>query len=244
MCIRDRFDTQIHPVALYGAELWGLDKAAIHIEKVHLYALKKFLGVHSKTPNDLVYGETGRHPIYIESHVRCIRYWLNILRMDENRLPFKAYKMLYNLDSCGKYTWVTNVREILFRNGFGIVWVNQGVEDLKGFLKELRQRFIDSRWQNWDDHMLQSDRFSWYRTFKSSTNIENYLLLDIDRHLKRNLTIFRLGVTDIAVHRNRYKELPDNHLMCPLCKDAKEDETHVLLCCPAFNLSLSLSLFV
>lgn len=60
------FDTQIQPIAFYGAELWGLDKAATHIEKVHLYALKRFLGVHYKTPNDLVYGEKGRHPMYIE----------------------------------------------------------------------------------------------------------------------------------------------------------------------------------
>ena len=39
------FDAQVQPITQYGSELWGLDKAAIHIEKVHLYALKRFLGV-------------------------------------------------------------------------------------------------------------------------------------------------------------------------------------------------------
>ena len=48
------FDAQVQPIAQYGSELWGLDKVAIHIEKVHLYALKIFLGVDMKTPNDLV----------------------------------------------------------------------------------------------------------------------------------------------------------------------------------------------
>ena len=57
------FDAQVQPVAQYGAELWGLDKAAVHTEKVHLFALKKFLGFHMRTPNDLVYGETGKYPI-------------------------------------------------------------------------------------------------------------------------------------------------------------------------------------
>ena len=33
------FDAQVQPIAQYGSELWGLDKAAIYIEKVHLYAL-------------------------------------------------------------------------------------------------------------------------------------------------------------------------------------------------------------
>ena len=34
---------QVQPVVQYGSELWGLDKAAVHIEKVHLFALKNFL---------------------------------------------------------------------------------------------------------------------------------------------------------------------------------------------------------
>jgi hypothetical protein len=59
------FDSQVQSVAQYGSELWGLNKAAIHCESVHVFALKKFLGVDVRTPNDLVYGETDRFPIYI-----------------------------------------------------------------------------------------------------------------------------------------------------------------------------------
>ena len=35
------FDAQVQPIAQYGSELWGLDKAAMHTEKVHLYMLKR-----------------------------------------------------------------------------------------------------------------------------------------------------------------------------------------------------------
>eukprot|EP00745_Piridium_sociabile_P027161 TRINITY_DN43758_c0_g1_i14.p1 TRINITY_DN43758_c0_g1~~TRINITY_DN43758_c0_g1_i14.p1 ORF type:complete len:153 (+),score=18.06 TRINITY_DN43758_c0_g1_i14:45-461(+) len=49
------FDAQIQPIAQYGAELWGLDKAAHHCEKVHLFALKRFLAVEMRTPNQFVY---------------------------------------------------------------------------------------------------------------------------------------------------------------------------------------------
>ena len=48
------FDSQVQPIAQYGAELWGLDIAAVHSKKVHLFALKKFLGVEMRTPNDLI----------------------------------------------------------------------------------------------------------------------------------------------------------------------------------------------
>ena len=35
------FDSQVQPIAQYGTKLWGLDIAAVHCEKVHLFALKK-----------------------------------------------------------------------------------------------------------------------------------------------------------------------------------------------------------
>ena len=229
------FDAQVQPIAQYGAELWGLDKAAMHIEKVHLFALKKFLGVHMRTPNDLVYGETGRYPIYLNSCIRCTNYWLKIVRMEENRLPYKAYKMLSVLDARGKKTWVSGIRETLYKYGFGYVWLNQGVENINGFLKNFRQRLIDCRWQNWDDHIQSSDRFSLYRTFKSSSNSEMYLLLNMNRHIKCSMTRFRFGISDIAVHHNRYKNVTDDALKCPLCKHANEDDVHFLLCCPAFS---------
>ena len=69
-------------------------------------------------------------------------------------------------------------------------------------------------------------------TFKSSSNSEIYLLLDINIHI---MTRFRFGISDIAVHNNRYRDVPNDALNCPLCKNAKEDETHLLLCCPAFS---------
>ena len=95
------FDAQVQQIAQYGSELWGLDKAAIPIGKVHLYALKRFLGVDMKTPSDLVYGKTNRFPITLNSAVGCIRYWLKLTCMGEDRLPREAYMMLYSLDARG-----------------------------------------------------------------------------------------------------------------------------------------------
>ena len=154
--------------------------------------------------------------------------------MEENRLLYRAYKMLSVLDVRGKKTWVSGIREELYNYGFGYVWLNQGVENINGFLRNFRQRLIDCRWQNWDDHIQNSDRFSLYRTFKSSSNSEMYLLLNINRHIKCSMTRFRFGISDIAVHHNRYKNVPDDALTCALYKHANEDDVHFLLCCPAF----------
>ena len=65
------------------------------IERVHLFAIKRFLNVSTRTPSALVYGETGRYPLYVNTYTRCIKYWLNLVRMPDNRIPSKSYKMLY-----------------------------------------------------------------------------------------------------------------------------------------------------
>ena len=57
------FDAQMQPIVLYGAEIWGVHNSSYVIEKLHLLAMKKMLGVGMRTPNDLINGELGRFPI-------------------------------------------------------------------------------------------------------------------------------------------------------------------------------------
>ena len=67
------FDEQIAPTLLYAAEIWGY-KMYEQIERVHLFAFKRFLHVRNKTPNDVVYGELGRYPLFIPATVRFVKY--------------------------------------------------------------------------------------------------------------------------------------------------------------------------
>ena len=229
------FDSQIQPIVQYGAEIWGLDEAAVHCERLHLFALKKFLGVSMQTPNDLVYGETNRYPIHVLSAIRCIRYWLKLTRMDAQRLPFKSYRMLHVLDTRGKVNWVTSVRLKLTACGFDFVWMNQGVENVNLFLRTFRDRLIELRWQTWNIHVQDSTRFEFYRMFSHTHGIPPYMSIQMDRHLKRIMTKFRFGVSDIYVHSNRYKHVTRLANICPLCSEMQEDEVHFMLCCPVLQ---------
>ena len=88
------FDCQIQPMLTYDAEVWGIMADHCTIERVHLFAIKRLLNVSTRTPSALVYGETGRYPLYVITYVKCIKYWLNLVRMPEKRLPLKAFKCL------------------------------------------------------------------------------------------------------------------------------------------------------
>ena len=57
-------DWTISPILLYASEVWGFENKE-SIEKVHLQFCKNILKVRSATPNYMVYGELGRHPMEV-----------------------------------------------------------------------------------------------------------------------------------------------------------------------------------
>ena len=67
------FDAQIKPMLLYASVIWGTSKHRI-IESAHLFACKRLLSLSDKSPNHMVYGETGRYPLYIDRKIASLRY--------------------------------------------------------------------------------------------------------------------------------------------------------------------------
>ena len=226
------FDARVQSILLYSSEIWGLQRLEL-LERVHLLACKKFLGVPLKTPNKMVYSELKRYPLYINSCVRAIKYWFRILAMDLNRLPKQAYIMLARLDENGKICWVTSIRSILSSTGFYYVWLNQGVGSINRFLSAFKQRMVDVFIQEWSTSIREKERYSMYRSFVREFGNVHYLL-DIDVYCFRiAFTQIRMGVLPINVNLQRYSDQPGAK-MCPFCINKLEDEMHVLKKCPLY----------
>ena len=150
------FDAQIQPILNYGAEVWGLEADLKVVERIHLFALKRFLNVSSRTPNVMVYGETGRYPLFVNVFVKSVKYWLRVLKMPDHCFPHKSYKMLLYLHEQNRKTWASLVCFLLYKYGFNHVWENQGVGDEKTFLKEFKNRLITEYKQEWSDSIATS----------------------------------------------------------------------------------------
>ena len=82
----------------------------------------------------MVYGETGRYPLYIDSAISSLRYWFKPSKMPMTRFPKQALIMLKNsLDTntthknrgiCSSYIWAPMPAYI---NGFVAKVVQTGV---------------------------------------------------------------------------------------------------------------------
>ena len=224
------FDAQVQPVLLYGSEIWGLYSCKT-IESVHLYFLKWYLNVAARTPNVMVYGETGRYPLEINARLRAVKYWLKIMRMDVSRFPYKAYQMMYSM-SDSQMNWVSYLKKTLLEHGFENAWTSQRVENDVSFLRSLKSKMIDRFNADWVNNVQGSSRYAFYKLFKPVREVDFYFTA-LDKKIFRDTWVrFRLGISDLYVHKFRYCS-QSHPSVCPLCMEAEEDEMHFLFHCPA-----------
>ena len=78
--------------------------------------------------------------------------------------------------------------------------------------------------------------FNFFSSFKSYFSPEQYLTdVSFERKLRNNLARFRLGVSQINLHRYKFYKNNDTLLKCPFCKNCIEDEPHIIFDCPAYD---------
>lgn len=229
------FDTQVAPILLYASEIWGLIKND-HMEKVHVFAMKRFLNIPLHASNQMMYGETGRHPLYIYAYMRSVKYWLKLLKLPETRLCKQTYLMLKQQMEAGKKNWLSNVKHVLTVNGFGIVWLCGEVADEKSFLSVFKDRLISCFGQNWHSGLETNDLYSWYFSFKSVLEPEMYLQSISNRWHRTHLLRFRTRTLGLLAHK-RWFDTDTNDAACPACSDenSHEDESHFIFHCTAYE---------
>jgi hypothetical protein len=126
------FDSLIKPIALYGAPIWtptlpiinsfhkSLSSPSInsqslknlltkisnsHPEKIHLHFLKWALGVHRKSSNVGVWGESGRYPLIYE----CIKLTLNYFKRLNTREDGSLVSLALQDQKALNLNWYKNI---------------------------------------------------------------------------------------------------------------------------------------
>jgi len=232
------FSSKISPILSYGSEVWGLRKAD-PIDTFHLAFLKSILGVKASTPNCFVYGELGVFPLIIDRKMRVIKYWLKIIRELENDKSYvqKVYKELINIHILfpNQVTWVSQVKNMLERYGFGYVWRNQMVENEAYFLRIFKQRIVDVYLQEWSAQVELTSDNRLFKNIKNKFEYESYLDLN-NRSFCVAIAKIRLSSHIFYIERGRWgpDRLGIEDRKCNVC-NVLEDEYHCLIACPKFN---------
>ena len=229
------FDAQVKPMLIYAAEVWGTasNESLKTVEKVHMLACKRILGVTPRTPNVLVQGELNRYPLEIDTKVRALKYWYKTIKLEGNRLPRQAFERELKEPNKPK-NWAESIKQLLFTNGYGYIWENRGTEFMKAFFRSFKQRLVDQFWQGWQEKIQTKPRYDVYRTIKDNHSREHYIESITITKFRKVYARFRLGITDIRNNERFLK--PYSSIYCLHCQpNVKEDEYHFLLVCPLYT---------
>ena len=133
--------------------------------------------------------------------------------------------------------WTRKIQELLFRVGFGYIWENQMVPDVKKFLNMLKQRLQDIHIQECYSSIENNSRCMLYKHLKPVYSMENYLKCNYHRDFRQYLTKLRLSSHKFLVERGRWVKPKINYheRLCTLCDENDiEHEYHILMKCKYF----------
>jgi hypothetical protein len=147
--------------------------------------------------------------------------------------------MLLTHCHAGRSNWASNVKDILYRFGFGFVWEDQSVENVESFLTEFKCRMMDCTVQNWKDKMVNMPKLRTLCLYKKDFVLEPYLHLEVPHKIRSALAKFRIGNHDLYIEKGRHLNVPSHERFCKLCISMNifeiEDEYHVLLKCSFYK---------
>ena len=232
------FDKMVVPIIMYGAEVWGTEYRHC-IERVQLKFCKYVLGVGSQAPDVTVLGECGRYPMFVLYYTKVIKYWCRLLCMSDETISKQCYIMLKKLDESKRYNWVTDVKGILSKYGFAFVWHAQEIGDNDAFVEIFTQRIKDCAYQEWHSNVEASPKLTYYAEFKTLLNVERYLLVIPQVHLRKCMARFRCSTHSLAIETGRHMKIDRKDRLCTYCclhdMYAVEDEFHFLIKCPLYS---------
>ena len=103
------YETCVVPIADYGSNVWGF-KNSKNAATVHKRAIIYFLGVHTFTPIEGMYGDMGWATPQMRHHANMMRFWNRLVNMDDDRLTKKVFMWDWMLN---KANWSSEMLTVL-----------------------------------------------------------------------------------------------------------------------------------
>ena len=161
------------------------------LEKLNINKYKYLLGVNKRTSNIAVCGELGRFPVYIDTVMAMIKYWLRLYKESlNNKLLKDALRDNINMMNSGKDCWLTCVYCIL--KEFNLVHLFHRPLEFTSKHLAILKRSLQGKFVNkLTLELNRSEILRTYRQFKSGLMYEKYLSCVSNDADRRHLSRFR-----------------------------------------------------
>jgi hypothetical protein len=200
------------------------------------------LGVHKKSSNFAVRGELGSLPISLKFLKLTLKYWIRLIKLDDQSLLHKSYIECYKLNENKNINWLSHIETLLKYFKMNDFWNNQDIPHIDNFLqlwtKETETKYKDE-WIQSLNADLNNSKLRSFAKYKHSYKLENYLLNTKNFKAKKLLTKLRISAHDLHIETGRYhkpKKIPLDQRTCHFCnQNLIEDEIHLVLDCSFYD---------
>ena len=188
---------------MYGSEIWGTEYSET-IERVQVKFCKDYLRLGDTVNNCMALGECGRLPLCCDYSLRSIKYWCKLLMMPPHRDPKQCYIMLRNQDDMGRTNWATAVKSLLYRYGFGLVWLSQDFGNMNlfimqfnpfpnkpWFLRACSKSLLKTLWEK--EKLLVTSNFSFSRSVFSPFGEHSLIFIKFEIVVCKLIVVSRNG---------------------------------------------------
>ena len=154
--------------------------------------------------------------------------------MPDSRIVKQAYVMLTRSNIPDDFNWASLIERCLSNLGFAYIFNCGGIAGAneKRILSSLKQRMRDCFLQEWRSNLRDSSRFSFYQSFKTAFECEQYLSFINIKKFRDVFIRFRFGCNELRVN-TRNKSDPNISTNCPFC-GVTENELHFIKDCQMY----------
>ena len=259
------FDTLVLPIITYGSQIWIPNTSAGKIfsnnnanqsdvdrinsfakdvfETFNLHYLKWILGLHKRTSNIPVYGDTGRLPLAIKIIPQCVKYFKRV----------EAKSLNESTSIVGHAFKEQELNDFEWFKTWNVISQSANTPEL---CKSVQVNLFKS---SWESKRMSLSKMKFYNSVKTSFGLESFLSLS-DYRSRKAVSRLRSSAHDLNIEVGRYKKMKGESTADKACRQCcnkeaiqdlqhlpdfqtiPEDEAHVLTTCPLYHeLRLSLT---
>jgi hypothetical protein len=244
------FDALVKPVITYGSEIWATE-FLLHPQRqqdsweiLFRAFLKQSMGVHDKTPTDVILAEVGKYPIWFSFAKSVTRFWARLTDMPNDRLVKIAFHTSIKLGEMQQHlpvkrrSWAGQAQA--FFTDLGLQSSATVTPKEQQVMDRLKDTFIQSivgcsgtKTKFYVQYVRNND------LNRDTYLIQPYLTKLMTYSTKTAMAQFRTGSHWLRVESGRWltPHVPHNQRQCLRCEgSAVDNEFHMVFTCPTLEV--------
>ena len=219
------YRTCVTSVADYSAAVTGFPEYDSSM-KVHLRAIRAFLGVPKNACNVGILSETDLLLPKYRTNIQIVRYYHHLMCMDSDKLTKQVYLWDKHLNNNNIVkTWTSEVRQIFEDCNSLDTFLSNRPFELKSKISQINSEFKIKQVEYLRQECREKPKLRTFNLFKMFQEQPAYITKPLSFHLRRIVAKTRLGCLPLRLETGRYSvpRLAEHQRTCLVCKNPGQD---------------------